>query len=112
MHFIQITRIGHKSIGYLMHYDAVVLLSAEQVDAALASYINLFDGRVGKIDTCSGLQDTVLFIPNEVDCCYFVPAAVVMEVGGFEEDVEFVASMASEHFSRNLPSVWLSKVEC
>ena len=73
-----------------------MLFSAEQADAALASYQNLFDGRVGKIDTCSQLQDTVLLIPNEVDCCYFVPAIVVMEVGGFEEDVQFVANTPAE----------------
>ncbi len=96
MHYIQITRIGHKSIGYLLHDDAVVLFSAEQVDAALASYQNLFGGRVGKIDTRSQLQNTVLSILNDVDCCYFVPATVVMDVGGFEEDVQFVASTTGE----------------
>lgn len=96
MHYVQITRIGHKSIGYLLHDDAVVLFSAEQADAALASYQNLFGGRVGKVDTCSQLQDTVLSILTEVDCCYFVPATVVMEVGGFEEDVEFVANSQAE----------------
>ncbi len=73
-----------------------MLFSAEQAETALASYQNLFDGRVGKIDTCSGLQDTVSLIPKEVDCCYFVPATVVMEVGEFEEDVQFVANSPAE----------------
>ncbi len=76
--------------------DGVVLFSAEQAETALASYQNLFDGRVGIFETCSQLQDTVLSMPSEVDCCYFVPAVVVMEVGGFEENVQFVANSPAE----------------
>ncbi len=90
MNYIQITRIGNKSIGYLLHDGAVVLFEQQDAESSLTVGKSLFPEMSGFIGNSQELQDRVLNFTNAHDCCYFVPIDVVRFVGGFEEDAEFV----------------------
>ena len=92
MNYIQITRIGDKSIGYLLHDGAVVLFKQQDAENALTVGKSLFPEMSGFIGNSQGLQDKVLDFTNAHDCCYFAPVDVVRFVGGFEEDAKFVAA--------------------
>lgn len=92
MNYIQITRIGNKSIGYLLHDSAVVLFEQQDAENALTVGKSLFPAMSGFIGNKEDLQNKVLDFAKACDCCYFVPVDVVRYVGGFEEDVAFVAA--------------------
>ena len=92
MNYIQITRIGDKSIGYLLHVGAVVLFEQQDAENALTVGRSLFPEMSGFIGSRKELQDKVLEFTNARDCCYFVPVGVVRYVGGFEEGAQFVAA--------------------
>ncbi len=92
MNYIQITRIGNKSIGYLLHDGAVVLFEQRDAENALTVGKSLFPEMSGFLGNRRELQDRVLDFTNARDCCYFVPVDVVRYAGGFEEDAEFVAA--------------------